>query len=287
MCVHLDITRALNKDTLPRPSLCSLCGNAPVSANVYAANGCEFVIDYGQLAVDYATHRKVHPEVVRSLVSDAKLTANSHVLDIGCGTGNYATAVHQAAGCPCWGIDPSIEMLVRVAPESTLVHFQPGGAGELDFDDGSLYFVFSVDVIHHVVDHFSAFREAHRVLDSGGRICTVTDSEWIIRNRLPLAAYFPDTIEVELARYPSLATLKQIMAQVGFVKINHKTVHLPYSTTDIQVYRDKAFSCLHLIPEDAFRDGIASMEEDLRHGPIECVSRYSMLWGAKPCNEAA
>lgn len=252
-----------------------------------AAKGCESVIDYNQLAVDYATHRKVHPEVVHSLVSDARLTANSHVLDIGCGTGNYAMAVHEAVGCHCWGIDPSIEMLALAAPESTSVHFQLGGAEELDFDDGSLDFVFSVDVVHHIVDHFNAFREARRVLDSGGRICTVTDSEWIIRNRLPLAAYFPDTIEVDLARYPSLATLKQVMAQVGFVAIDHQTVHLPYQTTDIQIYRDKAFSCLHFIPDDVFRDGIASMEQDSRHGPIECVSSYSMLWGVKPRNEAA
>jgi SAM-dependent methyltransferase len=256
-------------------------------AERYAAKGCKSVIDYSQLAVDYARHRKVHSEAVRSLVSDARLTASSRVLDIGCGTGNYAMAVHEAVGCQCWGIDPSIEMLALAAPESTSVQFQPGDAEELDFDDGSLDFVFSVDVIHHVVDHFNAYREAYRVLDSGGRICTVTDSEWIIRNRLPLATYFPDTIEIDLARYPSLATLKQIMAQVGFIKINHKTVYLPYNTTDIQIYRDKAFSCLRLIGEDAFRDGIISMEEDLKHGPIECVSRYSMLWGTKSCNEAA
>ena len=50
---------------------------------------------------------------------------------------------------------------------------------------------------------------------------------------------------------------------------------------DIQAYRDKAYSSLHLIPEDAFQRGIAQMEQDVRRGPIPCVSRYTLLWGSK------
>ena len=215
------------------------------------------------------------------------MTADSCVLEIGCGTGNYAMAIHESVGCLCWGIDPSAEMLGHTSPESNSLHFQTGSAEHLAYDNRRFDLVFSVDVIHHVGDHLNAFREAFRVLKPTGRICTVTDSEWIIGNRLPLASYFPDTIEVDLARYPSMASLTQIMVQVGFVAIDQQTVHLPYTTTDIQIYRDKAFSCLHLIPDEAFRRGIASMEHDLRDGPIKCVSRYSMLWGAKPYDEAS
>jgi hypothetical protein len=98
--------------------------------------------------------------------------------------------------------------------------------------------------------------------------------------------YFPDTVEADPAKYPSLDTLQEIMAQVGFVAIDHNTVQMPYRITDVQKYRDKAYSCLHLISEDAFREGIALMEEDLKKGPIECVSRYAMLWGEKPNTEA-
>ena len=245
------------------------------------------MIDYDQLAVDYAAHRKLHPEVVRSLVSHGQLTANSRVLEIGCGTGNYANAVREAAECPCWGIDPSVEMLARATSESRSIQFQLGAAEQLDFDDGSFTFVFSVDVIHHVSDHVKAFREAHRVLALGGRLCTVTDSHWIIQNRVPLATYFPDTIDVDLARYPSLAILERTMKQVGFAMIHQETVELPYRITDIQMFRDRAYSCLHLIAEGSFRDGIASMEQDLKYGPIECVARYSMLWGEKPSNKMA
>ena len=71
------------------------------------------------------------------------------------------------------------------------------------------------------------------------------------------------------------------MERVGFGEIAENTAELAYPLTDIQAYRDKAFSALLLIPEDAFRRGIERMEQDLRAGPIECVSRYLLLWGTK------
>ncbi|OFX26719.1 MAG: hypothetical protein A2Z07_02230 [Armatimonadetes bacterium RBG_16_67_12] len=53
----------------------------------------------------------------------------------------------------------------------------------------------------------------------------------------------------------------------------HRSVH---------PYRDRAFSSLHLIPQEAFARGLARMEQDLREGPIHCVSRYLLLWGVTP-----
>ena len=120
-----------------------------------------------------------------------------------------------------------------------------------------------------------------RVLDDGGRICTATDSEWIIRHRQPLASYFPETIAPEIARYPRIARLKERMAHAGFDEIVEHTVEYTYPITDIQIYRDKAFSALHLISEQAFTHGIARMERDLEFGPITCTPRYTLLWGTK------
>jgi hypothetical protein len=72
------------------------------------------------------------------------------------------------------------------------------------------------------------------------------------------------------------------MAEAGFGAVEDTVVEFAYLLSDIQAYRDKAFSSLHLISDRAFRAGIARMEGDLRDGPIPCVSRYLLLWGRKP-----
>jgi hypothetical protein len=71
------------------------------------------------------------------------------------------------------------------------------------------------------------------------------------------------------------------MGEAGFGEIAESPAEFSYEFTGIAPYRDKAFSCLHLIPEEAFQKGIRRMERDLQTGPIRCVSRYVLLWGTK------
>ena len=239
------------------------------------------MIDYDQIASEYARHRQVHPRVLKSLLLTSKVGSASKVLEVGCGTGNYLVALETLAGCSCWGIDPSEQMLSRARERSRTIHFQFGKAESLDFPPDFFDLVFSVDVIHHLGDRLAYFREAYRVLRAGGKACTVTDSEWIIRHRQPLAVYFPGTVEIELGRYPRIAELGEIMEQVGFEEMTEGTVEFAYQLTDLQAYSDKAFSALLFIPEEAFQRGIEHMEQDLRSGPIQSVSRYLLLWGTK------
>jgi SAM-dependent methyltransferase len=237
------------------------------------------MINYDDLAADYARHRRVHPRVLERLRS--AIGAEKRALEVGCGTGNYVIALQEASGCTAWGIDPSAEMLAHARARSSRVGFQTGRAEQLDFAAGSLDLIYSVDVIHHVRDHAAYFAEGYRALAVGGRICTVTDSEEIIRRREPLSVYFPESVEVELRRYPPILRLREWMAAAGFAEIAEETAEFAYPLQDMQPYRDRAFSSLHLISDDAFRRGLARMEADLARGAIPCVSRYLLLWGAK------
>ena len=235
--------------------------------------------NYDALAQDYAQHRQVHPGVLQGLIHTANLTSASRVLDVGCGTGNYLLALQQATGCSCWGIEPSQQMLAQARERAPTARLQRGTAQRLDHPAGTFDLVFSVDVIHHVGDPSAYYRQAHRVLKEGGRVCTVTDSEELIRRRQPLSVYFPETIDVDLRRYPPVSKLRAMMVDAGFHDLQEALAEFPYSLTSIQSYRHKAFSCLHLIPAQAFQRGIRRMERDLRAGPIPCVARYLLLWG--------
>lgn len=240
------------------------------------------MIDYNKIAEEYARHRQIHPGVFRNIVEKAKVGRGSTVLDAGCGTGNYLVALEKETGCRGYGIDPSEEMLARARPRSGGIEFKLGRAERLEFPSGFFDLVMSTDVIHHVRGRAVYFAEALMVLKPGGKVCTVTDSEWVILHRKPLTHYFPETVEKELKRYPSMASLKQMMAGAGFAAIQEDLEEFKYELADIQAYRDKAFSSLHLISEDALRRGVARMEEDLKAGPIRCTAYYTLLWGTRP-----
>jgi SAM-dependent methyltransferase len=204
------------------------------------------------------------------------------VLDVGCGTGNYAAALMAETGSAVCGIDPSRKMLEHARENAAGAALAQGHAERLPFADGAFDMVMSTDVIHHIGDRVAYFAEAVRVLRPGGGIVTVTDSPEDIQRRRPLSSHFPETVAVELRRYPAIELLVEEMRQAGFVDLRLEEVERRYDLVDLQPYRDRAFSSLLLIDEDAFARGMARLAADLAQGPIPCISPYTLIWGAIP-----
>jgi ubiquinone/menaquinone biosynthesis C-methylase UbiE len=236
-------------------------------------------MDYNQAAGDYAIHRRIHTGVLRELCQEAQLATESTVLEVGCGTGNYAMALGRHFGCTVLGLDPSVGMLAQAPRDGGA--WLLGRAEQLPFVDSGLDLIFCVDVIHHVTDRAAYYGQAARTLRPSGRVCTVTDSEEIIRRREILSVYFPETVERELARYPSLAQLEEWMAGTGLVGFRIVTVEQAFKLSNAQPFRDRAFSSLHLISEEAWRSGLEHLERDLAKAPILGASRYTCIWGRK------
>jgi len=248
--------------------------------------------DYNSMAEAYGRNRKLHPDVLSTLIERGRLEERSKVLEVGCGTGNYITAIAAATGARCTGIDPSREML-RIArgqestsPEEKGQHpevaFQEASAEALPFPDGTFDLVYSVDVIHHIEDRDAAAGETARVLKSGGIAMVVTESEDDLRHRTPHVTYFPETVDVELVRYPTIAQVESELAAAGLDVDPAVAVSRPVQIEDIQPFEDKAYSSLHLISEEAFAAGIARMRVDIEKGPIDGVRRYTIVIARKP-----
>ena len=239
-------------------------------------------LDFDPRAAEYARHRTVHPGVLNELVESEFVGPETRVLDVGCGTGTYAAALVEATSCRVSGIDPSARMLDRAraaAPWDALVL---GSAENLPFPEESFDMVMSTDVIHHVGDRAAYFREAARVLRLGGQVVTVTDSHDDVPKRRPLSSHFPETVDVELQRYPSVPVLLSELARAGFTAPRFTRVSREYDLTDIQAYRDRAFSSLVLIDEESFQRGLVRLEADLARGPIPCISLYTIIWAISP-----
>ena len=233
------------------------------------------------VAASYARHRGVRPEVLQRLLEDSGIDLESRVLEVGCGTGDYIVAVQFVTGCTAYGIDISEEMLAHAERRDTPVSFAAGTAEYLDFPDASLDLVFTIDVVHHLGRPADHYREAHRVLVPGGYLCTMTHSDEMFRSSMVLSRYFPETVEVNLERYPTVEALREQMTGAGFGDLRDDEITYPAEVNNSALYASKAYSTLHLIPQAAFERGLAALERDLERGPISGERRYLMLWAVK------
>lgn len=226
----------------------------------------------------YASSRGASANVIDELRAFAQLSAGPRVLEVGCGTASHVIALVIAAGCHGWGLEPSDSMRRRV-PFCERLGLVPGSAESLPFGSGCFDLVFSVNVIHHVADPYALFREARRTLTPAGMVCTVTDTTEMIRNRKPLSQYWPSSVEADLKRYPRVESLLDQTRQAGLADHVTREIRTPFAVTDSTPYRDRAFSCIHMISDGEFEDGLARLEADLQEGPVEGLEEYVCIWG--------
>ena len=240
-------------------------------------------MNYDLLAADYAAHRRVHPAIMAKLLEAVDTWHPETIVDIGCGTGNYAAAMQEAAGSAgacVLGVEPSYGMVAYAQARGLKVC--QGQAEAIPLATAAVDLLFSVDVVHHVRAVPEYFAEARRVLRANGRFCIATDSERILATRYPLATYWPETIASEMERYHSISKLREWLETAGFQGLRDEEVEFAYLLHDAELYRRRAYSTLQRISDEVWRRGLAQLEADLERGPLACTSRYTLVWGEVP-----
>lgn len=113
------------------------------------------------------------------LMTEAGIERSSRVLDIGCGTGDFAIHAAERLGCRAVGVDLSqahIDFATgQLAGQDGLdVTFDCGSATQLPYGDESFTHVVSQDALYHIDDKPRAHAEIFRVLEPGG-VLTFSD----------------------------------------------------------------------------------------------------------------
>ncbi len=128
---------------------------------------------YGE---DIGQHSWVTADELQEDVSRLMLSRASRFLDLGCGPGGPLTYVVGQVGCQGCGIDVSAKAIAagreRVASLGLegLVSLREADLNQpMPYADGSFDGVISLDVILHLRDRLSAFREIARVLTPAGK----------------------------------------------------------------------------------------------------------------------
>jgi len=128
---------------------------------------------YGE---DIGQHSWLTTDELQEDISRLKLSRASRLLDLGCGPGGPLTFVVRHVGCQGSGIDVSAKAIAaghaRAASLGVdgLVRLREADLNQpIPFVSGSFDVVMSLDVILHLRDRLSVFREVARVLIPAGK----------------------------------------------------------------------------------------------------------------------
>lgn len=229
--------------------------------------------DTDYTGVSYTAVRRPDPRIeayVHAALGDARTVVN-----VGAGAGSYEPAppVHVVA------VEPSAAMRAQRPP-----HRVPGVRGvaeALPLDDGAVDAAMATITVHQWDDLAGGLREMRRV--ARDRVVVLTFDPQALY-RFWLGAYLPEIIEVERRRYPTLATLADLLGgrvEVTPVPVPRDCVDgfgeafyaRPEAFLDPEVRR--AQSAWSFLDPEVERRGVAALAEDLRSGAWD--ERYGAL----------
>lgn len=162
--------------------------------------------DYRRQASTYDSSRAASPSMLRPLRDGLSLGTSrpGSLLDVGGGTGNYASALADDGWTPIV-VDLSPEMLGIAASKGLPVSLADASA--LPFPSASVSAVMLVSMLHHVPDWEAALREARRVVSPGGVVVLMAFAREHLQVHL-MDGYFPTALAHFRERHQSLADLR-------------------------------------------------------------------------------
>jgi ubiquinone/menaquinone biosynthesis C-methylase UbiE len=147
------------------------------------------------------------------------------ILDVGCGTGRFSSALAAHFNADVIAIDPSERMLAAARRKpSGGVRYVGAAAEALPFPDGSTDMAFMSMVFHHFDDPDRAVQECRRVLRPGGVVCLrAATTDRILK--YPYVRFFQRSAAVLGDMLRSQAFIRSTFTKGGFKLVRHELVH--------------------------------------------------------------
>ena len=178
------------------------------------------------------------------------------VLDVGAGTGMWATALAGWFGITVVAVEPSAAMRARSACPTMI----GGDALALPFGPATMDAAWLSTVVHHLPDLPAAARELARVLCPGAPV--LIRSAFAGRcQHIGLIRFWPETAAV-LDTFPNVAEVRTAFGAAGFSRTALQPVR-QVTASSLAVLaatiRREAHTPLTLISDAAYQDGLARL----------------------------
>jgi ubiquinone/menaquinone biosynthesis C-methylase UbiE len=209
-------------------------------------------------------------EVPRDGLSDWREAVERHLrptpgmtlVDIGAGTGTFASAFSDWFGLSVVAVEPSAAMREQIV-RTPAIQVLAGDAGALPLPDDSADAAWLSLMIHHIPDLGAAAHEVRRVLRPGAPVLIRQGFPGRV-DRVELVRWFPETART-VDTYPSVEQTCEAFAAAGFHQKVLEQVRetYPLSLADFLGQLDtfrQADTTMRGLTEDEFRRG----EERLR-----------------------
>lgn len=247
---------------------------------------------YNKIGINYNQTRRADPFLTEQLSKHLNPKKDGLYLDIGCGTGNYTSAL-QKNGFQFIGIDPSIEMLQKALAKNEAIQWKIGSAENTNFPQNSVDGIIGTLTIHHWSNLTRAFSELAHILKPEGKIVLFTSTPQQMKGYW-LNHYFPKMLEDSMLQMPTLEAVEKAMANSGIKITNTETYNIKSDLQDQflycgkqnpELYFDKSirhgissFSALANIEE--VETGLVTLRTDIDSGKIkEIIKSYENDFG--------
>jgi len=186
-------------------------------------------------------------------------------LDLACGTGRFSIPIATRLGYSVTGADKSEEMLreARKKEGEPHIRWDLQDATSLSYSDGSFDAVFMSHLLHHVDEPLKVVKECYRVLRPGGVILNRYGAIEHIRDD-PEHRFFPETIQLDEARVPSVEQVEKWFMSVGFTEVSSETVvQQTFRSAEERLRKAelKSISALIIISQSAFKQGLEALRK--------------------------
>jgi ubiquinone/menaquinone biosynthesis C-methylase UbiE len=212
-----------------------------------------------------AVRRHLHP------------SAGTTLVDIGAGTGAFASAFSDWFDLSVVAVEPSSAMRARI-PRTSAIQVLEGDATALPLPDGSADAAWLSLVIHHVPDLEAAAREIRRVLRPGAPVLMRQGFSDRIDDRIEIVRWFPETTRL-VATFPTLADTCGAFATAGFRQEALEEVRETYPGTladflrEVDTFRH-ADTTMRSLTEDEFLRGKERLQRAVDAGNAEPRSNW-------------
>jgi ubiquinone/menaquinone biosynthesis C-methylase UbiE len=193
-----------------------------------------------------AVRRHLHPSPGMSLV------------DIGAGTGAFASAFSDWFGLGVVAVEPSAAMRARI-PRTPAIQALEGDATRLPLPDRSADAAWLSLVIHHVPDLEAAACEIRRVLRPDAPVLMRQGFSDRIDDRIEIVRWFPETARLA-GTFPTLADTCEAFATAGFRQEALEEIRETYPGTLVDFLREidtfrEADTTMRSLTEEEFLRG--------------------------------